>query len=137
MLILAVDPGSRKSGMAVVSSEDGLLRHTIVKVEDIPDTCARWAEDYVFDAVIVGGSTGSKRVGEMVGEALNRRVEFVDERHTTERAKLRYFADNPPRGLKRLIPLGLQYPPVPFDDYAAVVMAEDYIENCGSSDSPQ
>ena len=55
-------------------------------------------------------------------------AELVDERHTTELAKLRYFKEFPPRGLWKLVPIGLQTPPTCYDDFAAVVLAERYLE---------
>jgi hypothetical protein len=51
----------------------------------------------------------------------------VDERETTLRARALYFADHPPRGWRRLIPLGLQLPPRPIDDYAAILIARRFL----------
>jgi hypothetical protein len=51
----------------------------------------------------------------------------VPERDTTRRARERYFADHPPRGWRRLIPLSLQTPSVPIDDYAAWIIAEQFL----------
>ena len=51
----------------------------------------------------------------------------VDEYRTTEMAKKEYWKVNPPRGLKKLIPLGMQVPPVPVDDFVAVILARRYI----------
>ena len=128
MIVLAVDPGSKKSGLALVSSQEGILRHIIVPVAELADACREIVSEVTVDAVIVGGSTGSKSVRKTVQEALQRPVQVVDESYTTELARQRYFIDNPPRGWRRLLPQGLLYPPAPFDDYAAVVMAEAYIE---------
>lgn len=80
------------------------------------------------EQVLVGGSTGSKEIVERVRQELDLEPLVVDERHTTEKARYRYFEDHPPRGLWRLVPLGLQTPPVQYDDYAAVVMAERFLE---------
>jgi hypothetical protein len=52
----------------------------------------------------------------------------VEERHSTERARARYYQDHPPHGWQRLLPAGLRVPSEPYDDYAAVVMAEDYLQ---------
>ncbi|MBQ7568163.1 pre-16S rRNA-processing nuclease YqgF [bacterium] len=129
MVVLAIDPGSKKSGVALVSSDAGILRRAIVPVEKLKEYCREFVQGTAVDAVIVGGSTGSKAVCAAVSEALGVQPVTVDERYTTERAKMRYFSDNPPRGWRRWLPSGLLYPPVPFDDYAAVIMAEDYIES--------
>ena len=48
----------------------------------------------------------------------------VDETNTTLQARERYWEHHPKRGWRRLIPSTALYPPVPFDDYAALVLAE-------------
>jgi hypothetical protein len=50
----------------------------------------------------------------------------VDEAFTSQRARARFHLENPPRGLARLVPPGLRTPPRAFDDYVAVLLAEDY-----------
>ena len=37
--------------------------------------------------------------------------------------------ENPPKGWKKLIPLGMQVPPVPVDDYAAIVIGRKYLKD--------
>lgn len=67
-------------------------------------------------------------IEKIIGESgLAIAVEVVSERHTTERARNEYWRHNPPKGLWRLVPLGLQVPPVPYDDYAAYCMALDFL----------
>ena len=53
-------------------------------------------------------------------------IQSVDEAFTSQRARQRFGLENPPRGLRRLIPPGLRTPPRPYDDYVAVLLAEDY-----------
>ncbi len=125
-VVAAVDPGRRKCGLAVVCSEEGILFRQIVLREDLVEAARRMLQEYSPVEILVGGSTGSREVVAELQAALDRRVCVVDESHTTERARMRYFQDHPPRGLWRLIPWGLRVPPVPWDDYAAVVMVEDY-----------
>lgn len=127
MVILSVDPGSRKCGLAVVSAERGVLHRRIVPREEVAPVVRQAVQDFAPAEVLVGGSTGSRDVVQELRLALSQEVRVVDESHTTERARRRYYQDHPPRGLWRLVPLGLQVPPVPVDDYAAVVMAEDYL----------
>lgn len=127
MVVLSVDPGRRKCGLAVVSADRGVLHRMIVAREEVAPVVRQVVQDYAPAEVLVGGSTGSRDVVHELRTALSREIRVVDERHTTERARRRYYLDHPPRGLWRLVPLGLQVPPVPVDDYAAVVMAEDYL----------
>ncbi len=128
-VVLAVDPGRRKCGLAVVSSQMGVLHRQVVVLEELGVHVRRRVMEFAPDEVLVGGSTGSSEVVREIQEVLGRQVRIVDERHSTERARFRYFQDHPPRGLWRLVPLGLQVPPGPCDDYAAVVLAEDYLSS--------
>lgn len=127
-VVLAVDPGRRKCGLAVVSAGRGVLYRDIVPAEELEGAVRRAVERHRPDRVLVGGSTGSREAVRRLRDALALELTVVDERHTTERARRRYYQENPPRGLWRLVPLGLQVPPEPYDDYAAVVMAEEFLE---------
>ena len=124
---MAVDPGRSKCGLAVVSVQ-GILHRRVVSREEFAEVLRQELRSYTPQHLLVGGSTGSREVAQEIRDAVGLEPEIVDERHTTERARQRYFADHPPRGWWRLVPLGLQVPPVPVDDYAAVVMAEDYLK---------
>ncbi|MDP7423155.1 MAG: resolvase, partial [bacterium] len=57
------------------------------------------------------------------------RVRLVDERESTLEGRRRYFQEHPPRGLWRLVPLSLRYPPEPFDDLVAVILAERFFSS--------
>lgn len=126
MVVLAIDPGRRKCGLAVVSNELVCDQHAVIAREDLLTVVRQWLQCFAVERVLVGGATGSQPVVQELQQGLAVEIEVVDERHTTERARARYFRDHPPRGIWRLVPLGLQVPAVPIDDYAAIVMAEDY-----------
>lgn len=126
MIVLAVDPGRRKCGLAVVSPT-GVMERSIVATEQLEAAIEQMFGRHSPGALVVGGSTGSKEVIKRLKRVLSLSPRVVDERYTTERARKRYFVDHPPRGIWKLIPLGLQVPPEPYDDYAAVVMAEEFL----------
>ena len=56
-------------------------------------------------------------------------VAVVEEAHSTEEARTLYWQENPPKGLKKLIPLGMLVPPVPLDAYAAVILVRRFLED--------
>lgn len=126
MIVLSVDPGRRKCGLAVVSSDKGTLKHKVVPLDELIPCCQEVLNEFAIDFVTVGGSTGSDNVRKML-ESIGLKVIIVDESHSTERARGRFFADHPPSGWKKILPIGLQTPPQSYDDYAAVIMAEDFI----------
>ena len=132
-MVLAVDPGTGKCGLAIVGQPGGCLKRDVINREDLLATVRHLLERFPVERVLVGGATGSKPVVQELKQHLSLPVEVVNEFRTTERARGRYFQDHPPRGLWRLVPLGLQTPGVAIDDYAAIVMAEDYFAQLPSS----
>lgn len=126
--VLAVDPGRKKCGIAVVSHRSGILHREVVECSDFAESFTEVWKEHRPTQILLGGSTGSKEIAEIIETTTEAEYKLVDERHTTELAKIRYFEEYPPRGLWRFVPVGLQTPPTCYDDFAAVVMAERYIE---------
>lgn len=126
--VLAIDPGRKKCGLAVVSAEAGILDRLVVPCEEFSRTLRDLFDKHRPWTVLLGSSTGSKPIGATIREELKVEPRLVDEKHTTELAKLRYFREYPPKGFWKLVPVGLQTPPTCYDDFAAVVMAERYLE---------
>ena len=126
--VMAVDPGRKKCGLAVVDSAGQILERLVVPCEEFSRTVRDLFDKHKPRAVLLGSSTGSKPIGATIRKDLKVEPKLVDEKHTTELAKLRYFREFPPRGFWKLVPLGLQTPPTCYDDFAAVVMAERYLE---------
>jgi hypothetical protein len=105
----------------------------VVDVPSLRCLATQWSEAYEVECVVVGDGTGSKRVFELLA-GLPVPVRLVTEQGSTLAARLRYFRDHPPRGWRRLLPLSVQVPPEPYDDYAAEVLGEQYLgETTGTS----
>lgn len=126
-LVLSVDPGRDKCGLALVSLSNGILIKKVVKTAELEQEINLMIHEHQPNTIIMGSGTWSKKLKSVVG-SFHLPFEIVDERHSTEQARLRFFKDHPPKGLMRLVPLGLQSPQVPYDDYAAVVLAERFFE---------
>ena len=78
-----------------------------------------------FEFVVVGGGTGSQDIIKRIRENFTSMgLLSVDEKDTTIQARERYWEENPRRGWRRLLPSSLQVPPVPVDDYVALILAE-------------
>ncbi len=129
-VILGVDPGTRKAGYAIVDGAGGVLVMGIEDIERLPARVAEISAAHEIDAVALGTGTNAARIGTVLA-AVGAPVHLVDERETTLRARALYFADHPPRGWRKLIPLGMQVPPRPIDDYAAVLIARRYLADEG------
>ena len=124
--VLGIDPGMRKAGYALVSGEGSVLERGVESVDELPARLSALLSRHPADLIAMGAGTNAARVTAGLA-ALGLPVYLVDERETTLRARTLYYADNPPRGLQRLLPLGLRFPPRPIDDYAAEIIARRWV----------
>ena len=125
--MLAIDPGTVKCGLAVVDRGVALpLFCRVIPLAHFADEVGMLLERFHPETVVLGSGTASETVTAML-KALSITPRVVDEYGTTLAARARYFMAHPPRGWRRLIPAGLRIPPVPIDDWAAVVMAERFL----------
>jgi hypothetical protein len=108
-----------------------VLARAVVAPAELPGLVTRLAAEHAVGVVVVGGGTGSRQVvAALSGLRMSSRLPDLsveEEQNTTLAARRRYFEDHPPQGWRRLIPLSFQVPPEPYDDYAAVVIAEGYL----------
>jgi len=128
-VIIAVDPGRDKCGIAVVHEDGQVIHQAVVSTAEVADAVARLLERYAQATLVLGDRTGARNIGVVLSKRARVSAVMVDEHRSTIQGRRRYFRENPPRGWRRLIPLGLQTPPRPFDDYVAVVIAERYIDS--------
>lgn len=127
--VLAIDPGSRKLGMALVkrTSENklNLLWHKICPVEMLASALVEANATETYSMVIVGNGTGSNDlVTELRREQPSIGILIVNEKDTTMQARERYWEHHPRTGWRRLLPATLQVPPNPVDDFVAMILAE-------------
>lgn len=133
--VVAVDPGREKCGVAVVHKEQGILYKAVVPTAELTGMVERLVAEHRLRQVIVGDRTSSrsaqKRLSEITINGSRPDIVAVDEHRSSDEARKRYWQDHPPRGWKRLIPVTMQVPPVPVDDYVAVILAERYLREEG------
>ncbi len=131
--VLAVDPGRDKCGLALLRGDGEVLEQSVVRTAELVETVANLVERHPGAAVIVGDRTGGRDLSLALEQRLQQKPALVDEHRSSEEGRRRYFRENPPRGWRRLLPLGLQTPPKPYDDYVAVILAERYLALQASS----
>lgn len=125
--VLGIDPGTRKVGFAIApDSASPALAMGIEPLESLTERLTPLLALHPVRAIALGSGT-NVRVLQARLAALGVPIHIIDETDTTYRARALYFAENPPRGWRRLLPLGLQVPPRPIDDYAALLIARRYI----------
>jgi len=129
-LVIAVDPGREKCGVAVVHKRIGVLFKKVIDTAQLIVVIQELVKIHHITTIVLGDRTSSNKAREEIKQAncderfLN--IVPVDEHLSTEVARKRYWQENPPNGWKRFIPVTMQVPPVPVDDYVAVILAERY-----------
>lgn len=131
-IVLAIDPGRDKCGIAVLSPQGDVLLHEIVPTGALETRVSELAAEYAPRIIMGDGTTSAAtkaRIEAQVGA-----VTLVDEYRTTEEGRRLYWAENPPRGWRRLVPRGLLTPAVPVDDFAAVALARRFLAGTARRD---
>ncbi len=127
-LVVAIDPGTEKCGVAVVGPNRAYLQQVVNRVELI-EALRNILQTWLICLVVIGDRTGSKDFEKEIRASFPElKIHLVDEHLSSQEARLRYWEHNPPRGLRRLIPTTMQVPPEPFDDYVAVILGERYFQ---------
>ena len=129
-LYLGIDPGRSKTGLALVDGVGKILKLHIAESQNIDKEIVEFIKNSCPVQIVLGNGTNSRNICEVVQKVLpDVFITVVEEAHSTEEARTLYWQENPPKGLKKLIPLGLLVPPVPLDAYAAVILVRRFLED--------
>ena len=134
MVVLAIDPGRSKCGVAVCTPRDDSDRPRILHREVVPtDKLVMHVMELVSthqpNVVLMGDGTQSATLRKAVLKALPDGMPFeeVPEAFTSQRVRVRLQKEWLPKGLVRLLPTGLRPAPKAYDDYVAALLAEDWL----------
>lgn len=135
-MIAAIDPGSEKTGVAVLGGDGSLAEKKIIPTGDLEAYLTGAYAQYRFTHIVMGDGTNHKRLQPVAEEWIRRQVpavtfSLVDEKNTTVEGRAMYFKYTPRRGWRRFVPLSLQYPPEPVDDFVAWIIGLRYIHRQG------
>lgn len=129
-MIIAIDPGKNKCGLAVLDENGNTLEKKVISRGEIASVLPPYLAKYATPTLVVGRSHSGKELErEILKLDLNIHVIFISEKYSSVEARKRYWRENRPKGLWLLIPTSLRLPPVPVDDYAAVILGERYLKD--------
>ena len=129
-IIIAIDPGTKKCGYAVVDSNLSVLQREVISTDKILETIEDGLNIYKIDKIILGNGTNYKNIEESLKNHFSQlKVILIGEKFSTLGARKKYFETHPPRGIFKFIPLSLRVPPSHYDDFAAVLLAEKYFKD--------
>ena len=128
-VIIAIDPGTKKCGYAVVDSNLSVLQREVIFTEKIAKTIEDSLNIYKINKIILGNGTNYKKIEERLKNNFPQlKIILIEEEFSTLEARKKYFKAHPPRGILKLIPLSLRVPPCHYDDFVAVLLAEKYFK---------
>lgn len=129
-IIIAIDPGTKKCGYAVVDSNLSVLQRVVASTEGIIKIIEDSFNVYKIDEIILGNGTNYKNIEKRLKNHFPKlKIILIEEEFSTLEARKKYFEAHLPRGIFRLIPLSLRVPPCHYDDFVAVILAEKYFKD--------
>jgi RNase H-fold protein (predicted Holliday junction resolvase) len=124
--VIGIDPGRSKAGYALLDDSGTVVAAGIEPLERLDGCVRELLTRRPVKAIALGRGTNAGPVRAALLR-FSLPIHLVDEHETSRLARGLYFADHPPRGWRRLIPLGLQLPARPIDDYAAILIARRFL----------
>jgi len=134
--VIGVDPGRAKAGYALLDASGAVVTAGIEPIERLQARLAGLLAGRCVRAIALGRGTNARPVRSAL-EVLGLPIHLVDEYETSRAARSLYFCDHPPRGWRRLLPIGLQLPARPIDDYAAILIARRFLARGAEARSPR
>ncbi len=132
-IIIAIDPGTKKCGYAVVDSKLSILQREVILIDKIIKNIEDSFKLCKINKIILGDGTNYKHVEKKLKNHFPRlKIILIEENFSTLEARKKYFEAHPPRGIFKFIPLSLRVPPRQYDDFVAVLLAEKYFKNKNS-----
>ena len=127
--ILSIDPGSSKTGAALLDTDGNIIRMDILWMDEFAKNLTKFLQTAQPGTCIIGDGTTSTKLQQTLTEIVpDLEIIVCDEAHSTEEARNLYWQMNPPQGWRSLMPLGMLTPPVPLDAYAAVVLVRRFLK---------
>ena len=102
-MILALDPGSVKTGVAVVHKDGSLAWKKVIQTEDFEKEMQGVLDAYDIGVIVMGNGTHHKEMQQRTVMFLkehekNVKIELVDEKYTTEMGETWYKRAHPEIG---------------------------------------
>lgn len=128
MYVIGIDPGRDKCGVAVLNSDGEIFFEEVIETAEFESTLKKLLSQYKLELAILGDGTTHKNA-EKILSGLNLPIKIVDEKHTTEQARLLYWKKKPPHGWRKFLPTSLQVPPEPVDGIVAEILVKRHLKN--------
>ncbi len=96
-VILSIDPGKKKCGIAVVDSRLSFITGEVVNNEELVNRIREYLEKYQIENIAIGSGTNSENIINLIKEKFpDLLITEVAEKDTTRQARKYYFEYYPP-----------------------------------------
>jgi RNase H-fold protein (predicted Holliday junction resolvase) len=127
-VLLGFDPGKDKCGLAVIGLDRQRHFQAVVPCSEAIAQIQDLLGKYPISLLVMGDLTTSKQWQTQLKDNFpNLLVVTVDESYSTQEARQRYWEMYPPKGIVKLVPLGMRSPSRPVDDIVAIILVERYL----------
>lgn len=127
-MLMGIDPGRNKCGIAIMNKEAKVIFKTIVATSNLSREIEKLLSSYSIDKCILGNGTYADKVFNILQLLIDeKKIIFIEEENSTYVAEQRYLEENPPLGLNFLNKIIKFKPKRPLDDYVAVVLIEKFL----------
>lgn len=124
--ILVIDPGSMKTGVAVLDIEGNVIEKKVCVNQNLLEYLQKINEIYPFMAHLIGNKGAGKQIGHIIKSNFSFDWLEVDEHKSSEEGKLLYWQANQ-KGWKKMVPKTFLFPSEPWDDWAAVAIGRRWL----------
>lgn len=128
-MILAIDPGRDKCGLALLDYQKNVYRQEIIPTKELAFYLTQFFRKQEVDFLILGDGTYSADVKNKLEEITKLPVYLVEESRSTLLAEERYRQDHLYRGWRRILAFIKSKPKRPVDDYVAIILAERFLDD--------
>jgi len=125
-LLLSIDPGNDKCGMAILNYELKVLAKAIIETVKIKSYLQEVFNNYSIKDIVIGNGTYSSKLNDILKEISEIPVSIVDEAYTTVEAEERYLAKHK-KTWQNWLSFIKWKPSAAVDDYVAVILAERFM----------
>ena len=126
-MIMGVDPGRDKCGVAVLSSDGEVKFSEVIATSEFETVMQKLFAQFEIELAVLGNGTTHKDAEKKLF-ATGLSIKVVDEKFTTEQARRLYWQKFPPQGWRKFLPTSLQVPPVPVDNIVAEILVKRFLE---------
>ena len=125
---ISIDPGNKKCGLLLADTQSGkVIEAGVASIHKFSDLVSLWNKNHQIIKIIIGDGTNCKYIENQLKQNDFLKINYVDEKGSTLRARFRYWEIWPPNYFIRWLPKEILFPPANLDAIVALILLEDFL----------